>query len=145
MQIQFLASQNENYYSFQQQLVELLTSVPSQVLSPIDNLYEKLLKLAHIIRVWLLLPQQAIIFYEIALNLGAEIQSKKYQAQAYFFIALAFKGMKAFKEAIMSYNRALELCPYYSDCYFNLGNIYYENTEEDQPGDYLEKAHFCHL
>ncbi len=48
----------------------------------------------------------------------------------------------------MSYNRALELCPYYSDCYFNLGNIYFENetiTEEEKPGADLEKAHFCHL
>jgi tetratricopeptide (TPR) repeat protein len=35
--------------------------------------------------------------------------------------------MNAYKEAIMAYNRALELCPYYSDCYFNLGNIYFEN------------------
>ena len=82
------------------------------------------------------------------MNIGADHLPRKHQAQAYFFMALAFKGMKAYQESIMAYNKALELCPDYSDCYFNLGNIYFEgglsHTGEELHCD-LEKASYCHL
>lgn len=41
-------------------------------------------------------------------------------------------------EAIKSYQKALEINPLYSDCYFNLGNIYFEDKND------LIKAELCH-
>ena len=41
-------------------------------------------------------------------------------------------------EAIKSYQKALEINPLYSDCYFNLGNIYFEDKND------LLKAEICH-
>ena len=56
-------------------------------------LYDTLLKLAHIIRVWLHLPQQALFFYEQALNLSEQFNfPQSHKAQALFFLGLAYRG-----------------------------------------------------
>jgi tetratricopeptide (TPR) repeat protein len=41
-------------------------------------------------------------------------------------------------EAIQAYSRALTINPLYSDCYFNLGNIYFEDKND------LQKAEICY-
>lgn len=64
------------------------------------------------------------------------------RAQALFFLGLAYRACGQPEEAIESYNRALELCPLYSDCYFNLGNLYFEG--EAGEGSALDQAELCH-
>jgi tetratricopeptide (TPR) repeat protein len=98
---------------------------------PTQLLYDQLLKLAHIIRVWLLLPQQALPFYEQALALcqspqGGNGLDIRHEAQAWFFLGLASRALKRPSDAVRAYQNAIELQPLYSDCYFNLGNIYFE-------------------
>ena len=64
------------------------------------------------------------------------------RAQALFFLGLAYRACGQPEEAILSYNRALELCPLYSDCYFNLGNLYFEGEAGET--NTLEHAELCH-
>jgi tetratricopeptide (TPR) repeat protein len=46
-------------------------------------------------------------------------------------------------EALEAYQRAVEICPLYSDCYFNMGNIYFEGDLEGYPN--YSKAEELHL
>lgn len=59
-----------------------------------------------------------------------------------FFIGLAFRSEGLPEDAVNAYNNALQLCPLYSDCYFNLGNIYFEG-DLDKGAD-ITKAELCH-
>jgi tetratricopeptide (TPR) repeat protein len=126
-QSQQLTENQPQFYSEQQSLLNLLKPA-----SP-PRLYEVLLKLAHIIRVWLLLPQQALFFYQQALEL-----SQGHHAQTYFFIGITMRSLQLPDEAIKAYQKALEINPLYSDCYFNLGNIYFEDKND------FQKAEICH-
>ncbi len=51
-------------------------------------LHETLMKLAHIIRVWLLLPQQALFFYQQALEIP-----HPNQAQTFFFVGITLRAL----------------------------------------------------
>eukprot|EP00347_Sterkiella_histriomuscorum_P022730 403337377 len=135
--------QTQQYYLESQSLLELLKS-QLQLISPTTKLYDTLLKLAHIIRVWLLLPQQALFFYNQALDCACnssfmnQSTSQSLQAQTYFFIGITLRSLHQPDEAIRAYQKALEINPLYSDCYFNLGNIYFEEKND------MIKAEICH-
>lgn len=60
------------------------------------------------------------------------------QAQTYFFIGITLRSLHQYEEAINAYSKALQINPLYSDCYFNLGNIYFEDIND------LMKAEICY-
>ncbi len=64
--------------------------------------------------------------------------SQVLQSQTYFFLGITFRALAHPDEAIKAYQKALEINPLYSDCYFNLGNIYFEDKND------LTKAEVCH-
>eukprot|EP00826_Nyctotherus_ovalis_P007188 TRINITY_DN11779_c0_g1_i5.p1 TRINITY_DN11779_c0_g1~~TRINITY_DN11779_c0_g1_i5.p1 ORF type:complete len:418 (-),score=110.98 TRINITY_DN11779_c0_g1_i5:86-1339(-) len=96
------------------------------------SLRESLLNMGHMIRVWLLMPNHAITFYEqvAALNPNDPVP--------YFFLGVTFRGKGENKKAIDAYMKALELNPDYPDCLFNLGNIFFEFMKN------LPKAEECY-
>jgi tetratricopeptide (TPR) repeat protein len=48
----------------------------------------------------------------------------------FFFLGITFRQISSYDEAIQSYQSALQLNSYYSDCYFNLGNVYFEEKKD---------------
>ncbi|EAS01102.1 tetratricopeptide repeat protein (macronuclear) [Tetrahymena thermophila SB210] len=82
-----------------------------------------LIKLGHLLRVWLDLSQHALFFYE---------QAYKYDSNNYealFYIAITLRNLDKTQEAIQYYNQALEINNYYTECYINLGNIYLQEYQ----------------
>jgi hypothetical protein len=51
------------YYPNLLSLLDMLNAFKGPSMAPVMTVYEYLLQRAHIIRVWLLLPQQALTFY----------------------------------------------------------------------------------
>jgi len=96
------------------------------------SLRDSLLNMGHIIRIWLLMPNHAITFYEQVIHLDPQ------DPIPYFFLGITYRGKGENKKAIDSYTKALELNPKYSDCLFNLGNIYFEFLKN------LTKAEECY-
>lgn len=52
-------------------------------------------------------------------------------------MGLTLRALKKPEEALNSYERAIEHWPHYSDCYFNMGNIYFEGDLSEVP-DYAQ-------
>jgi tetratricopeptide (TPR) repeat protein len=48
-------------------------------------------------------------------------------------------------ESVAAYQRALTLCPLYSDCYFNLGNLYFEGDPAGGLEPDIDRAEESHL
>jgi len=127
--------------SFKQSLAELVCrkkdgyinceGFEELVLGP-KNLQNCLLVLGHIIRMWLLMPDHALNFY----NQAAAVDNTK--ASPYFFLGVTLRAKNENEKAILMYEKALSLNQNYADCLFNLGNIYLE-----QKKDY-EKAIDCY-
>ena len=84
------------------------------------SLEECLLELGHMIRVWLLVPDNAIVLYEqaAAVTSGSSVP--------YFFLGITYRGKGEHEKAVEMYKKALAIKPEYPDCLFNLGNIYFE-------------------
>ena len=51
-------------------------------------------------------------------------------AQMFFFLGITYRQIQLYDDAINSYWSALQLNHYYSDCYFNLGNVYFEEKKD---------------
>jgi tetratricopeptide (TPR) repeat protein len=51
--------------------------------------------------------------------------------------------MKNPEAAIEAYEKAVTICPIYADCFFNMGNIYYEGDCSQGVPD-LDRALHCH-
>lgn len=112
-------AQNKEIYMECENFNELLLSRKS--------LEDCLLVLGHIIRVWLLMPNHAIAFYEQAASLN------NMNATPLFFLGVTYRGKNQPEKAVEMYQKALSVKPTYPDCLFNLGNIYlehYQNMEE---------------
>ena len=52
--------------------------------------------------------------------------------------------MKRPEEAIEAYSRAVDICPLYADCYFNMGNIYFEGDCSPSGEPDIDRALACH-
>ena len=50
-------------------------------------------------------------------------------AQVCFFLGITYRQLQQFDDAILAYKKAIELNNYYSDSYFNLANIYFEEGD----------------
>jgi tetratricopeptide (TPR) repeat protein len=51
-------------------------------------------------------------------------------AQMFFFLGITYRQINLYDDSIQSYLSALQLNQYYSDCYFNLGNVYFEEKKD---------------
>ena len=96
------------------------------------SLEDCLLVLGHIIRVWLLMPNNAVSFYEQAACLNSA------NPAPHFFLGVTYRGKGQPEKAVEMYKKALEIKPKYPDCLFNLGNIYFEHYQD------LDNAEKCY-
>ena len=51
-------------------------------------------------------------------------------AQIFFFLGITYRSMGQYDDAILSYQNAIQHYQYYSDCYYNLGNIFFEEKKD---------------
>ena len=51
-------------------------------------------------------------------------------AQIFFFLGITYRSLGQFDEAILSYQNAIAHYQYYTDCYYNLGNIFSEEKKD---------------
>ena len=58
-------------------------------------------------------------------------------SQIFFFLGITYRQLHQYDEAVQSYQNAIQLNHFFSDCYFNLGNIYYEQSD-------FAKADLCY-
>jgi len=80
-----------------------------------------LVKMGNLLRIWLDLPHQAIFFYESAYKFDPKC------LKALFFIALTLRSIGKSSLALEFYSQALKYNRNFVDCYFNSGNIYFED------------------
>ena len=59
-------------------------------------------------------------------------------AQIFFFLGITYRSLNIFDKAIESYQNAINLNQYYSDCFYNLGNVFFEEKKD------YEKAELCY-
>ena len=59
-------------------------------------------------------------------------------AQIFFFLGITYRSLNMHDDAILSYQNAIYLNQYYSDCFYNLGNIFFEEKKD------YEKAELCY-
>jgi hypothetical protein len=45
-------------------------------------------------------------------------------------MGITFRALGLHDDAINAYSRAIMINPLYSDCFFNLGNIYFEDKKD---------------
>jgi tetratricopeptide (TPR) repeat protein len=64
-------------------------------------------------------------------------ESRGVLSQIFFFLGITYRALQNQEEAIQSYQNAIQLNHFFSDCYFNLGNIYYEQSD-------FTKADLCY-
>ena len=51
-------------------------------------------------------------------------------AQIYFFLGITYRSLGQFDDAVLSYQSAISHYQYYTDCYYNLGNIFSEDKKD---------------
>jgi len=80
-----------------------------------------LVKMGNLLRIWLDLPHHAIFFYESGYKFNPKC------IKALFFIAITLRSIGKSALALEFYAQALKYNPNFVDCYFNSGNIYFED------------------
>ena len=66
---------------------------------------------------------------------------KNHVASISFFIGITYRQMALYDDAIIAYQHAIQLNPYYSDSYFNLANIFFEEKKDFSKAEsYYKKA-----
>lgn len=63
---------------------------------------------------------------------------KIHVSQISFFLGITYRQLGLFDDAILAYQMAIQLNHFYSDCYFNLGNIFFEEKHD------YGKAELCY-
>ena len=63
---------------------------------------------------------------------------KMQTAQTFFFLGITYRTLNMYEDAILAYQNAIHLNQYYSDCFYNLGNVFFEDTKD------FEKAELCY-
>ena len=63
---------------------------------------------------------------------------KNQVAQIFFFLGITHRSLNMFDEAVEAYQNAINLNQYYSDCYYNLGNVFFEDKQD------FQKAELCY-
>lgn len=96
-------------------------------------LFNALLDLAHLFRIWLRSPEESLNLYEEACNIDPE------NAEVYFYKGLAFRALGELELSIDSYIQGIHKKANFAECYFNLGNIYLEEYKN------LKEAEACYL
>ena len=59
-------------------------------------------------------------------------------SQIFFFLGITYRSLNMHDEAILSYQNAIHLNQYYSDCFYNIGNVFFEDKKD------YEKAELCY-
>ena len=77
--------------------------------------------MGNLLRIWLDLPHHAIFFYESAYKYNPK------NLKALFFIALTLRSIGKSTLALEFYSQAIKYNQNFVDCYFNSGNIYFED------------------
>ena len=98
-----------------------------------SSLFNALLDLAHLFRIWLRSPEESLNLYEEASNIDPE------NAEVYFYKGLAFRALGELELSIDSYIQGIHKKANFAECYFNLGNIYLEEYKN------LKEAEACYL
>lgn len=65
------------------------------------------------------------MFFETIEDSEYDEESKHQVAQIDFFLGITYRQLSMFEDAILAYQHATQLNPYFSDSYFNLANIYF--------------------
>ncbi|CAG9319186.1 unnamed protein product [Blepharisma stoltei] len=97
------------------------------------NLPDSLIEIAHMFRIWLGSPCDALNFYEEALILDPE------NSKIHLYLGLTYKALGNIEKTINHYINGININPDSSDCYFNLGNIYCEELHD------YEEAEKCYI
>lgn len=85
---------------------------------------KSLVKMGNLLRIWLDLPHHAIFFYESAYKFNPKC------LKALFFIAITLRSIGKSPLALEFYSQAIKYNPNFVDCYFNSGNIYFEDFSD---------------
>eukprot|EP01016_Furgasonia_blochmanni_P045334 TRINITY_DN6371_c0_g1_i2.p1 TRINITY_DN6371_c0_g1~~TRINITY_DN6371_c0_g1_i2.p1 ORF type:complete len:934 (+),score=180.19 TRINITY_DN6371_c0_g1_i2:3-2804(+) len=95
----------------------------------IKNVSHLMIKMGNCLRLWLGLSSHAIFFYDCA------YQYDKSNYKALFFLALTLRALGRPTHAIDIYARALKINPYFTDCFFNMGNIYLQDLNNPEEAE----------
>lgn len=68
------------------------------------------------------------------------IKYDKSNYEAYYYRGCAKVNATKYKDAIVDFEKAIELKPDYADAYFNLGRTYYLLNDEDKACEYYQLA-----
>ena len=70
------------------------------------------------------MPREALLFYYQSL------QVKSDEKKTHFFIGITYRTLGNFYQAVLAYQKALQIDPDFAEGYFNLGNLYYDEAIE---------------
>lgn len=98
-----------------------------------SNLFNALIDLAHLFRIWLRSPEESLNLYEEACNLDPE------NAEVYFYKGLTYRALGELELSIDNYIQGIHKKANYAECYYNLGNIYLEEYKN------FKEAEACYL
>lgn len=79
-------------------------------------------------------------FEEAEEVLTKAIRYDKSNFEAYYYRGCAKVNALKYREAILDFEKAIELKPDYADAYFNLGKTYYLMDDEDKACEYYKLA-----
>jgi superkiller protein 3 len=68
------------------------------------------------------------------------IKYDKSNYEAFYYRGCAIVNATKYKDAIVDFEKAIELKPDYADAYFNLGRTYYLLNDEDKACEYYQLA-----
>lgn len=92
-----------------------------------------LLDLAHLFRIWLLSPEESLNLYDEASCYDPD------NAEIYFYKGLTYRALGEIDLAVDCYIQGINKKANYAECYYNLGNIYFEEFNN------LKEAEACYL
>lgn len=98
-----------------------------------SNLFNALIDLAHLFRIWLRSPEESLNLYEEACNIDPE------NAEVYFYKGLTYRALGELELSIDNYIQGIHKKANYAECYYNLGNIYLEEYKN------FKEAEACYL
>lgn len=79
-------------------------------------------------------------FEEAEETLTKAIKYDKSNFEAYYYRGCAKVNEQKYREAILDFEKAIEIKPDYADAYFNLGRTYYLMNDEDKACEYYQLA-----
>ena len=79
-------------------------------------------------------------FAEAEETLTMAIKYDKSNFEAYYYRGCAKVNEQKYREAVLDFEKAVELKPDYADAYFNLGRTYFLMNDEDKACEYYQLA-----